>query len=98
MVAPPDLAGCPEHGLTDWRVYHYPDRTQQTCLVCRRERESATHNNGPRCRKAGHLKTPWTWRHYGPRQFGRCLTCHNSSRREKRDALRQAGAAEETAA
>ena len=78
----PDLRGCQEHGLRDWAVYRYASgRTEQRCLACYRERNARTHNNGPRCRKAGHLKTPWTWRRYGPHQFGRCLPCQYETRR-----------------
>ena len=95
----PDLLGCPEHGLEDFVVYQYRSgRIERRCLACYRERQAKTHNGGLRCRKAGHLKTPWTWRRYGPTQHGRCLTCQYARRREVRDALRQARAQKEVAA
>ena len=81
-MAAPDLRGCAEHGTTDFVLYRYRSgRTERRCLACRRAREAKTHNNGPRCRKAGHLKTPWTWRRYGPEQHGRCLACQYERRR-----------------
>jgi len=77
----PDLVGCPEHGLRDFVVYTYPNRVERRCLACQRNKTARTHNNGDRCRKGGHLKTPWTWRRYGPHQFGRCLPCQYAKRR-----------------
>ncbi len=31
-----------------------------------------------------YLKTPFTWRYYGPKQFGRCLPCQYARQKEKR--------------
>lgn len=71
----PDLRGCPEHGPDEWRLYKYKNgRTERRCLACQRNKQAATHYNGPSCHR-GHLKTPWTWRRYGPSRFGRCLPC-----------------------
>jgi hypothetical protein len=75
--------------MEDYRVYHYKTRVERRCLVCRRSKEAATHNNGERCRKAGHLKTPWTWRRYGRLQNGRCLPCQYERGRVRR-AIREA--------
>jgi hypothetical protein len=84
LTVAPDLTGCPFHGNEDYRVYRYADgRIERRCLVCRRNRQAATHNNGDRCRKRGHLKTPWTWRRYGPHQHGRCLLCQYERQRER---------------
>jgi hypothetical protein len=70
-------------------VYQYSSgRIEKRCLACRRERANKTHNGGERCRKRGHLKTPYTWRHYGPRQFGRCLPCQYERQREKRSSTK----------
>jgi len=80
-VVAPDLRGCDIHSLEDWRLYQYKSgRIEKRCLVCCREKSATHHNNGPRCRR-GHLKTPWTWRRYGSRQWGRCLTCQYEKRR-----------------
>lgn len=66
----PDHYGCPLHDPKEYVVYTYKSgRIEKRCLACRRERHNKTHNGGERCRKGGHLKTPFTWRHYGPRQF-----------------------------
>lgn len=81
----PDHYGCDLHDPKDMVVYQYTSgRIEKRCLACRRERANATHNGGDRCRKGGHLKTPFTWRYYGPRQFGRCLPCQYARQKEKR--------------
>jgi hypothetical protein len=81
----PDHYGCDRHDPKEMVVYTYKSgRVEKRCLACRRERNNATHNGGDRCRKGGHLKTPFTWRHYGPRQFGRCLPCQYERQRQKR--------------
>lgn len=79
----PDHVICPLHSPDDWRVYVYGDKVERRCLACRRARQAKTHNNGDRCRKGGHLKTPWTWRRYGPNQHGRCLTCQYERQRAR---------------
>lgn len=84
----PDHNGCDTHGSGDMALYRYRSgRIEKRCLACRRERANATHNNGDRCKKSGHLKTVWTWRYYGPKQFGRCLLCQYERQRQKK-ALR----------
>jgi hypothetical protein len=81
----PDTIICTFHDPADWRVYRYSDgRIERRCLACRRDRHSPTHNNGERCRKGGHLKTPFTWRRYGPHQHGRCLTCQYERQRQRK--------------
>ena len=82
----PDFLGCPIHGLADWQIYRWSNRVERRCLACRRERSAKTHNFGDRCRKNGHLKTPWTWRYYGPNKYGRCLPCQYARDRERRSA------------
>jgi hypothetical protein len=89
LILPDHVAyGCPVgHDPKDFVVYTYRDgRTEKRCLACRRERNNEQHNGGDRCRKAGHLKTPYTWRRYGPKKFGRCLPCQYARQVEKRDA------------
>ena len=83
----PDWTGCYVHGLEDWVLYRYSSgRIERRCLACRREQSAETHNFGDRCRKRGHLKTPWTWRHYGPAKHGRCLTCQYERQRDRKSA------------
>jgi len=78
----PDGIICQTHSPDDWRLYQYKNgRTERRCLGC--QRAKSTYNVwGPRCRR-GHLKTPWTWRHYGPKQTGRCLPCQYEDRKRR---------------
>lgn len=79
------MVKCIEHG-TELSVSHTTDRGKPRvytyCLECRRAKyTSGARYGGPRCGK-GHLKTPWTWRHYG--SGWRCLTCEYERRKKRR--------------
>lgn len=86
----PDLRGCPEHGAAE--MARHVNRRDSTirfyCLICRRQRDSKGHKNGPRCYKRGHLKNSWTWRCYAG--IYRCLACERERRQEVRRALSKA--------